>query len=476
MISHVEVHRGRYHDSVRLMQVSRAVGDVTGVHDALVAMATELNRSLVVDMGFDVDAVGDCTSDDLLVAIRADDQAVLDAARHAMTQALAARPSTADGWDAPEPRTIRRAAADANVALISVPGEHAFVEAADALDLGLHVMIFSDNVTVEHEVALKHTAAERGLLVMGPDCGTTVINGVGLGFANAVLPGPVSIVGASGTGIQQLCCLLDDAGVGVRHAIGTGSRDLSEPVGAASTLQAMHALDADPATEVIVVVSKPPAESVAGRVRDAAEDCTTPIVTVMMGETTLEEGADQVMAMLGHDPRPYASWAAGGLDHRPGAIRGLFSGGTLRDDARFLIADALDATVETHEGAPGHAFIDYGDDQYTQGRAHPMIDQTVRLDRLAQVGRDPTVGIAVLDVVLGHGAHPDPASELAPVIERVVDDGVGVVVSLCGTKGDPQGLVRQAETLTGAGASVYVSNAAAARHAAQLVQQTGGPS
>ncbi|MDJ0790467.1 MAG: FdrA family protein [Acidimicrobiia bacterium] len=468
MISSIQIHRGRYHDSVRLMQASRAVGDVAGVHAALVAMATELNLDLLADMGFDTAEADDWGADDLLVAIRAEDEAALEVAREVLAQALVARPSPEGGWDAPDPRTIGHAARDADVALISMPGEHAYAEAAEALELGLHVMVFSDNVSIEHEMALKKRAAQRGLLVMGPDCGTTIINGVGLGFANAVLPGPVSMVGASGTGIQQLCCLLDDAGVGVRHAIGTGSRDLSGEVGGRSTKQAMHALDADPATDVIVVISKPPAEAVAAEVRDAAAACDTPVVVVFMGDTTLEDGSGEVLAVLGREPRAYSAWPASRSDRRPGTIRGLFSGGTLRDDARFVVERALGATVGTSEGSSGHVFVDYGDDRYTRGRAHPMIDQTVRLDRLAEAARDETVGIALLDVVLGHGANPDPAGELAPAIEQVVDAGVAVIASLCGTKGDPQGLARQAATLNSAGAAVYVSNAAAARHAAGL--------
>jgi FdrA protein len=471
VISSVELHQGRYHDSVRLMQATRAVGDVAGVGDALIAMATDLNLGLLADMGFDTAEAGECGPNDLVVAIRADDESVLVVAKQVLAESLAARPTSAEGLDAPQPRTIATGAGDANVALISVPGEHAYVEAAEALDTGLHVMIFSDNVSVEHELLLKQAAVERGLLVMGPDCGTSIINGVGLGFANAVLPGPVGIVGASGTGIQELCCLLDDAGVGVRHALGTGSRDLSGQIGARSTLQAMHALDADPAIEVIAVVSKPPAPDVAAEVREAAAVCETPVVIVLMGESTLEAGADRILTMLGHEPARYASWPIAELDHRPGTIRGLFSGGTLRDDARFIVAGALGA-VDTREDATGHTFVDYGDDRFTQGRAHPMIDQTVRLDRLAQVADDRTAGTALLDVVLGYGANADPAAELAPVIDHVVRAGVAVVVSLCGTNGDPQGRDRQAAALNGAGAAVYLSNAGAAREAIRIARGT----
>ena len=473
MISRVEVHPGRYHDSVRLMQASKALQQVPGVEDALVAMATELNLALLADMGFDPETTAGAGPNDLLLAVKAQTEDALAAAHQALEVALSHKTTDGGGLDAPPPHTVGTAAArnDANIALLSVPGEHAFVEAMEALDSDRHVMIFSDNVPVDEEVILKTKGLAKGLLVMGPDCGTAIVNGLGLGFANAVQPGPIGMVGASGTGIQQLTCLLDDAGVGVRHALGTGSRDLSEEVGALSTLQALEALDADPSIDVISIVSKPPAAPVAARVRAAAEQCIKPVVITFMGENTLEDGAGEILAALGKPPVNYASWPLGQDDHRPGLVRGLFSGGTLRDDARF-VAMPMIGEISKSEASPGHTFVDYGDDEYTQGRAHPMIDQTVRIDRLEQAAVDSSIGVILMDVVLGFGANADPAPELSPAIARAVDKGAAVVVSLCGTAQDPQGRDRQAQSLRDAGASVWLSNAAAAREAGRLV--TGG--
>jgi FdrA protein len=469
MISRVEVHPGRYHDSVRLMQASKALQDVDGVSSALVAMATELNLSLLDDMGFDMDAVVGIGPNDLILAIHAEGEGAIAAAHRALEEALTPKVARSGGLDAPDPKTIGTAAkiSGADVALLSVPGGHAFVEAMEALQAGMHVMIFSDNVPIADEVTLKKYGLEHGLLVMGPDCGTSIVNGLGLGFANAVQPGPVSMVGASGTGIQEMCSLLDDAGVGIRHALGTGSHDLSEDVGAISTLQALEGLDADPGSELIVVISKPPAAPVAEKVRRVAAACATPVVITFVGETTLEEGAGEVLDMLGR-PRPtYESWEAPTRNHRPGSVRGLFSGGTLRSEARHVAMPLL-GEIGTREGDDGHTFIDYGDDEYTQGRAHPMIDQTVRVERLAAAGQDESVGVVLVDVVLGYGANANPAAELAPIVERVVGAGAAVVVSLCGTSGDPQGRDAQASALNDAGASVYLSNAAAAIEAARL--------
>jgi len=494
-IDAIEVRSGQYFDSVRLMLVSRAAEAVDGVQRALVAMGTELNHQLASEMGFTSDDLSGAGVNDLIIAVRARGQAAVDAARAAVEDALRARHvGSSDGGReagllaARAPRAIEVAGHGADLAVISVPGQHAFVEAMAALDSGLHVMLFSDNVSIEHEVVLKKRAETLDRLVMGPDCGTTILGGLGLGFANVVQPGPVSLVGASGTGIQQICALLDAAGVGVRHAIGTGSRDLSAEVGGSSALRALQALDRDPGTEIIVVLSKPPAPEVASKVEAAARALQTPTVLAFLGqsETTLESAALEVLARLGREAPTFPAWTTpapwsspavdSGGSPGPASLRGLFSGGSLRDEARAIAAAQLGAIATKEpagDGESGHAMIDYGDDIYTRGRAHPMIDNSVRIARLESLADEVgehTVAVALLDVVLGHGAHSDPASELAPAIARVTDAGIQVVVSLCGTSGDPQGVEEQAGAMKEAGASVFLSNAAAARHAVRLTQ------
>ncbi len=499
----VELRRGSYRDSVTLMQITRAVSDVTGVKAALVAMATELNLDLLDGMGFA--APPDVTPNDMIVAIEAEGAGELAAARDRLDAALAERASVTPGGfgDAPPPRTVgsaaRRLSADgaATLALVSTPGATAFLDAMDGLDAGLSVMVFSDNVPLAQEVRLKDEAARRGLLVMGPDCGTAVVGGVGLGFANVVRPGPVGLVAASGTGAQQLLCLLDGAGVGVSHCLGVGGRDLSAAVGARSTRQALDLLAADPATKVIVVVSKPPAAEVAAEVRRHADTLGKPVLFALLGPgqpdlTVAARRAVQAAGGSWKQPRvwPAPQWAVPhGTDRGPTSLRGLFAGGTLCDEAMVIASERLgpirsniplqpDMALPADLRADGHTMIDYGDDQLTQGRPHPMIDGSLRGERLLAEAADPTCGVLLLDVVLGHAAHPDPAAELAPAI-RLAHATAGaagrelaVVVALVGTAGDPQGLDRQAEALQEAGASVHLSNAAAARAAVQLVEDS----
>ncbi|GAA3798164.1 acyl-CoA synthetase FdrA [Sphaerisporangium flaviroseum] len=448
----VEVRAGLYHDSVSLMRISQALSSRPGVTVAVVAMATELNLGLAREVGFEIPAAGPT---DLLVALRAGSEAALaDAAQELDRQfAALARGGPSGGARAETaPRTIRSAARawEASLALVSVPGEHAFAEAMDAIDAGLSVMIFSDNVPVEQEVLLKERARERGVLVMGPDCGTAVVGGVGLGFANVLRPGPVGVVAASGTGAQQVTSLLDHAGVGVSHVLGVGGRDLSAAVGGRSTLMALSALDDDPATELIVLISKPPAPEVADTVRRAVEGLSTPVVTALLGpgQDDLTAATEKALCALDVPVPQWACWTVP-QEPRSGELSGLYSGGTLCTEARIIAGTG--------------AFTDFGDDDYTRGRAHPMIDPTLRLEALGHAS-----GVVLLDVVLGHAAEPDPAGRLAPAIREARARGTAVVVALVGTESDPQDLRRQADDLVAAGASVFTSNAAAARHAASL--------
>ena len=345
-------------------------------------------------------------------------------------------------------------------------------------------MLFSDNVTVEHEVALKDRAAHDGLLVMGPDCGTAVVGGVGLGFANVVRPGPVGIVAASGTGAQHLMALLDEAGIGVAHCVGVGGRDLSSAVQGRSTFAAIDRLAHDDTVQLIVVISKPPADEVAADLRSRAEQVGKPVLVRLLGpgQPDLTETAAAVAEALGRDWREPARRGPD-LQPRTGRLRGLFSGGTLCDEAMLIAAASLGAEVwsniplagqpalDDSLTAPGqHVFIDFGDDRLTAGRPHPMIDGTIRNERLAAELADADCGVVLLDVVLGHGAHADPAAELAPMI---ASSDKPVIVSLIGTRDDPQGRDQTEAQLVDAGAVVHASNAAAAREAVRLV--SGGP-
>ena len=468
MAERVIVRRGAYHDSVTLMLVSREAAAEEGAETVSVAMATPLNVDLIAAQGFELPS--DLAPNDLVIAIRAaEEEAVLAAIERAL-----ARRETGGGETArPAPRSLTSAARrrpELNLAFLSVPGRHVGYEAAAAVEAGLHVFCFSDGLGLEQEAALKRRALERGLLFMGADCGTAILDGVALGFANAVQRGPVGIVGASGTGTQEVCCLLDLAGIGISHAIGVGGRDLRAEVGGTMFRRGIELLAADDGTEVIVAISKPPDPEVAAAITEAAAQAGKPVVMALLGlEGTLEDAAARAAQLSGGALPGFEETAA----PSPGYIRGLYCGGTLCDEAMVIVSEAVGRVSSNiplrpewrldsvHESA-GHTFVDFGDDELTEGRAHPMIDPSLRTERLRREAADPEVGVVLLDVVLGYGAHPDPAEELAAAIREA---RAQVIVALCGAAGDPQDLDSQRRRLEEAGAVVTRSNAHAARMA-----------
>lgn len=522
MTARTKVLRHAYFDSVTLMQVSQEASALPGVREAVAVMGTPVNKDLLQRAGLLDEAARDAGESDLILAVAAEDEDALEAALARLEEALLRRAGAAGsgagaGMAAPAPasavpgagppRTLaaaRRLRPDAQLAFISVPGRYAAREARRALQQGLHVMLFSDNVPLADEVALKRLAAERGLLLMGPDCGTAILAGVGLGFANAVRRGPIGIVAASGTGAQELSCLVHRLDSGVSHLIGTGGRDLSAEVGGLMARTALRWLAEDPDTQVIVLVSKPPAPAVAREVLAAAASCGKPAIACFMGPRPDGAGvqgvdvvdsidaaavravglasgrpAGELAAALGYGlplPRPAV---AAGRKH----VRGLFAGGTLCEQALAVLEQRLGPVrcnvhpiPERRAGAErstGHTLLDLGDDAFTQGRAHPMIDPSLRVQRLWQEVEDPEVAVILLDVVLGHGAHPDPAGALAGAVAAAVERGIAVVASVTGTEADPQGRSRQERALREAGATVLPTARLAALCAAAVLGPSG---
>jgi FdrA protein len=484
--------RGFYADSVALMRIARALTGGKGVLDASLMIGSPSNKALLEDAGLLMDAARAAQADDLVIAVRARTAAQAQAALDEAERLLGG--GNAPGAGDPPPGTragvggFGAALATlpaANLVLISVPGEFAALEARRALTRGLHVMIFSDNVPLEDEVALKRDACARGLLVMGPDCGTALIGGVPLAFANAVPRGDVGIVSASGTGLQEVACLLAHAGCGVSHGIGVGGRDLSEAVGGLMTLAALDALEADRATKRIVVISKPSSSAVTDKVLVRAERCSKPVVLCLLGAEPAERGGKVTFArtleaaaaaVIGRRIPPLRT----AVPLRRGWIRGLFSGGTLCAEAQIVLLDeghavASNAPVPGAQRlgrrAAGHRLIDLGADEFTRGRPHPMIDPGLRNDHLARALRARDVAAVLLDVVIGTGAHPDPAGQIAQVVRDAGRGAAPVIASVTGTEADPQSYARQVQMLRGAGVTVARSNAAAARTAARTLRR-----
>jgi len=521
MVIHALLKRNTYYDSIALMSVAQAVKDLPGVVDVGAVMATSINCELLqnsdlLPVAFLAEQQTPPGPEDLLIVVRASDEAQAQAALAAAEQRLTSRGDRgATDSAAPLPvRSLELALQHnkaANLALISVAGEHAWLEAEQALRHGLHVFLFSDNVPIEQEQRLKALAVKNGLLLMGPDCGTAIINGVGLGFSNVAPRGSIGIVGASGTGMQQLICLIAASGMGISQAIGTGGRDLSEAVGGVMMRSGLALLANDPQTEVIVLVSKPPAERVAREILAAAQ-LAKPVVVVFLGTErfatiagkahvarTLTGGAELAVSLAGGDRTRVPGEGTlhkynlaaerAKLASSQRYIRALYSGGTLCDEAMLLLSEQVGAVASNIPLRPewalaagetfrGHTALDLGSDEFTRGRPHPMIDPALRLQYLARAAQDPETAVILMDIVLGFCAHPNPAAAHVPAISQVrataaaAGRSLPVIISLCGTEGDPQRLSMQRKALEAAGALVYESNVAAASAAASFVERS----
>ena len=507
MAVQVLVRRGAYYDSVVLMQLQKALVALPAVLDAGVVMGTDANKQVLEQSGLLTLDAQDAGAQDLVITVRAENDAASNAAL-GQVDALLARRARVEDADF-RPRSLESAAQmlpAAQWVLVSVAGRYAASVARDSLRLHRHVFLYSDNVPLEEEIALKQSAAAQRLLVMGPDCGTAIVNGASLGFANRVRRGRIGVIGPSGTGLQAVTARIHNLGAGISQAIGCGTHDLSDAVGAITTRQALDLLKRDPGTDVIVLVSKPPSPTVAASVLDAARAAGKPVVADFIGlapaspvdgnihfARTLSDAAAQAVACLSADLAPQPPPAdRDNLPQLPFApsqryLRGLYSGGTLAYEAQFLLRDYLG---DVYSNAPldpafrltspavsqANAILDLGADEFTVGRLHPMLDNDLRIRRLRQEADDPEVALVLLDVVLGYGTHPDPAAELAPAIvearERARSAGrtLQVIAIIVGTDEDPQNYAAQEQRLRDAGAQVESDPAAAVRLAGTLIQ------
>lgn len=502
-----QIRSGVYYDSAFLMQLQKTMSDLPGIEDAGVVMGTESNKEILAHINLLSPEVQAAKPDDLVIVVRTDNAASADRALDRVDYLLTHRRSTLE--QEYQPQSIESAAnmlPDAAWVLVSVAGRYAAGVSREALRLGKHVFLFSDNVSVEDEISLKKMGSEKGLLVMGPDCGTANIRGVGLGFANKVRLGPIGVVAAAGTGLQQVTSRIHQLGSGITYGIGTGGRDLSEKVGAITFRQGIDLLSRDPETKVIVLVSKPPAPKVADEVLQVALRAGKPVVVNFIARPldikqienlyfagSLDEAAHMAVELANSAPKAAVDnlkidrFAKGQR-----YLRGLFSGGTLAYEAQHILKNYL---TRVYANAPinkelklansmvsqEHTIIDLGEDEFTVGRLHPMMDNELRIRRLMEEANDPQVAVIMLDVVIGYGSHPDPASELAPAIAKARAEAkkaghyLEVVAVVTGTDEDPQNMKAQIKQLKDAGVWVETNNEIMVCYAGRLLRALNPP-
>lgn len=510
MITKNFIRNNTYYDSVTLMMISSKLSAIDGVENAAVMMGSEYNKQLMSDSGLLLEEHMNATPNDMIIGVIAANNEAAAAVQNAVEEALEEKNNQSAAGDL-KSKTLEGASRrlqGANFAVISLPGRYAAREVDKALDHDLNVLLFSDNISVEDEIRLKDKAIGKGLLMMGPDCGTAIINGVSLGFANKVNRGNIGIVAASGTGLQEVSVIVHKSGLGISHAIGTGGRDLKPEVGGKMMLVGLEALSEDQDTDVIVLVSKPPGIEVMKKILLKASTISKPIIGCFLGgdpllleesnvvyAKTLEDaGIMAVQVARGEMPRSewnqdrkqnleyIATQEKLNYDKRQKYIRGLYSGGTLTYEAMLLGKDEL-GTINSNikmdgttllinfEKSYGHTFLDMGDDYFTDGRPHPMIDPRLRLQRMESEIEDPEVAVILFDILLGYGSHEDPAGALLPAIKKAKLRGQSItfIATICGTDGDFQGLEIQRSKLEDLGVIVMNSNAEASRLALMLV-------
>lgn len=502
-----DIRKNAYYDSVTLMLISKEIKGIEGVTEALVGMGTELNKELTVNLKLENDLLNEISANDFYIAADVDSEETMTHVIEKVNELLTQK--KVESGSEYQPVSLNAALEmqpNANMVIVSIPGQYAEEEVNKLLDNDLNVMLFSDNVSVESELKLKKKAVEKGLLMMGPDCGTAIINGVPLAFANVVRRGNIGVVGASGTGTQEVTCLIDQLGAGVSQVIGTGGRDLKSEIGGLMMIQGIEALMNDPMTEVIVLISKPPAPEVAEKILEMTKKSDKPFVVDFIGGnpdviknagaypcTTLEDTARKAVALSKGDiVKDFDGFTLDDTEInkiiedklskiKPDQryLRGLYTGGTLADEAMKLLGNTFggiysniplepEYELKSLNDLTGHVCLDLGEDQFTVGRPHPMIDPSTRSDRFL-TDIDGTVAVVLVDVVLGYGSHLDPAAEvansitLAKEVLKKQDKEILVVASITGTVGDPQGLIKSKNTLEEAGIVVMPSNAQAVR-------------
>jgi len=511
----VIIQKNAYYDSVFLMLTAKAVKQIPDVKDTIILMGTEVNLEILENVGMSMPETKNATPNDLIIAVEGETDAALEEAFQTARDLLHKRQRQVDETDEYRPASFEaavRMAPDANLITISVPGTYAAREARRALDHGLHVMLFSDNVSLEDEVELKKRASEKGLLMMGPDCGTAIINGKPLCFANVVRQGTIGIVAASGSGLQEVCSCIDSLGVGISQAIGTGGRDLQARVGGRMMLMGIEALQNDPKTKVIVVISKPPAEEVARKVIAKLKETEKPCVVQFIGQMPqegsellwyagdLEEAAGMAVALSKGEGYPgrtlFLSEAAldeiveretRGMARNQRYLRGLYAGGTLADEAIVVFERGgfeVHSNVQTKPErmlrdphvSRKHTIVDLGEDVFTVGRPHPMIDFSIREERLAKEMEDPEVAVILADFILGYGSHEDPCGAVLGTLgqakQKAEDRGgyLAIVASIVGMEGDFQDLEDQRKKLESVGCVVMRSNYQAAMLARKITE------
>ncbi|WP_102410005.1 hypothetical protein [Beduinella massiliensis] len=507
---YVHIYPNGYRDSIQLLLATSVMMEQTGITSANFAMGTEGGKCIFKALGMESKTIDDAKTSDLIAAAFCDSEEVFEAALSqafaALTQKQAKGGGVHQAYRSLE--TARREHPEAQVCMISIPGEYAKAEAMRALNAGMHVILFSSHISPQDERELKETAREKGLLCMGPDCGVVNLDGAAFLLASITNRGPFGLCGATGVGIQHVGALLHAAGSGVSQIIGTGGGDLRQPVGGISMMMGIDALEADPQTKYILLVSRKPGQETLQTVLQRVEQCKKPVVIYFMGcdaapieaagaiyANNLDDVAVQALRLIGEELAlqtdeeitALAEKAAQGMAPQQKYVRGLFTGGTYCDEAMRTMRERIgpiysncpltpDMMLKESTKSRENTCVDYGEDEFTLGKPHPTMEPSIRCPHILREAEDPTTAVLLLDFIFAAAAHPDPVGVVLQKIKEAMalaqsrGGKLAVVASVCGTDADFQNLAQEKQMLSEAGVYVCDTNYRAALLAGKIVE------
>ena len=507
MINKLIVEKNRYVDSVTLMQVRAKAMKIAGAVIAEVQMATPANIDILKELEFEVPT--DAGSNDLVCGIRAENEEAAEKILKVIDGVLNHRVESDENYTSLD--EINFAETGYNLAQISLPGEYAAKEAQKAMEYGCDVFIFSDNVSIEEERALKEYGHAHGKLVMGPDCGVGLSDGVCLGVGSIVKKGNVGIVGASGSGSQEVACVIEKCGYGVTEIIGTGGRDLAKEIGGITMMDGIRRLENDPETKVIVLVSKLADTQVMEEILAFADNMTKPVVAVFLGGNkkmyeghrvigvmNLEEAGLKAVELLtgkkehlGYSDAELEAIANREIEKlhmNQKYFRGLFCGGTFTEESLIYfnqhntenqlytnLNNRYATQLEDAETSKGHTILDLGAENFTEKAPHPVFEPSLRVDRLKKELEDPDVAVVMIDFITGPAVAEDPFSDLAAVAREAnsSDRHITFIGAVCGSEEDPQNVTEMSKLLRDSGFIVTGSNYQSTKLASMMMEKLG---
>lgn len=495
----------KYYDSATLMLLTNQIKENLNLktNEISVMMGTEMNKKIMENSDLLNEIGKGANSGDILIGIKSalDNQKILNMVDSLLNQEIDNKNSEQLEINSVDDGIKNYK--DTNFAVVSLPGSYAAREVKKLLKAKKHVLLFSDNIDIKDEIELKDLAIENDLLMMGPDCGTAIIKGVGLGFSNRVNKGSIGIVAASGTGLQEVATIISNNSGGISYAFGTGGRDIKESVGGRMMLYCLDLLIKDEETETIVIVSKPPSKNVIEKIINKVKNIKKPVVACFLGEDisvlqstnivlceTLEETAIKVLELNGikysdsFDMDKILKMISS--DKKNGYIRGVYCGGTLAYEALLMLekqnieiysnlSKCEERRLKVNDKSLYNTILDMGEDEYTVGKPHPMINSSSRNEQLLKEAEDESVGIIIADIELGYGANDFAADELGETIKQIktMRSDLVFIVVICGSKQDYQDYNLKKNLLIMSGAIVVNSNAQGVRLAIELSKRRG---